>query len=76
VKLSVSLDDADVEFIDDFATRHAIGSRSGVVQRALAVLRAMDLGDEYLAAWDEWVEAGEADAWRDTVADGTQGRSA
>ncbi len=67
--MSVSLPDEDVEFIDRYATSHAVESRSGVVQRALSLLRASELGEDYAAAWDEW-ETSEADAWESTVADG------
>ena len=69
MKLSVSLPEEDVEFIDRYASEHAIESRSGVVQRALSLLRATELGDDYAAAWDEW-ESSEGDVWESTVADG------
>lgn len=43
-----------------------------MVQRALALLRANALGDDYAAAWDEW-SASEADLWETTAADGLGG---
>lgn len=69
MKLSVSLPDDDVEFIDQYATEHGVGSRSGVVQRAVSLLRASELGDDYIAAWGEW-ELSDAEAWGTTVGDG------
>lgn len=69
MKLSVSIPDEDVEFIDRYASEHAVESRSGVVQRALSLLRATELGEDYAAAWDEW-ESSEGEAWESTVADG------
>jgi Arc/MetJ-type ribon-helix-helix transcriptional regulator len=69
MKLSVSLPDDDVEFIDRYAREHAVGSRSGVVQRALSLLRANELGEDYAAASDEW-ESSEAEVWEETAADG------
>jgi len=72
VKLSVSIPDDDVEFIDQYADEHGVESRSAVVQRALSLLRASVLGDDYAAAWDEW-SASEADLWETTVADGLDG---
>lgn len=69
MKLSVSLPDEDVEFIDHYAETHLVRSRSGVVQRALTLLRTTELGEDYAAAWDEWDEAAGA-AWESTVADG------
>jgi len=72
MKLSVSLSSREVEFIDQYAAEHGVESRSGVVQRAVAVLRAGELGDDYAAAWDEW-KASEDDVWDSTVSDGLAG---
>ncbi len=72
MKLSVSLSGGDVEFIDRYAAEHAVESRSGVVQRAVGLLRASELGDDYAAAWDEW-EASEDGGWESTVGDGLSG---
>ncbi len=72
MKLSVSIADEDVEFIDQYADEHGVESRSAVVQRALALLRADALGDDYAAAWDEWA-ASDADLWEATAADGLDG---
>jgi Arc/MetJ-type ribon-helix-helix transcriptional regulator len=69
VKLSVSMSEDDVEFIDQYASQHGVESRSGVVQRAVSLLRATELGDDYAAAWEEW-EKTDADAWGPTVGDG------
>ncbi len=69
MKLSVSLSDRDVEFIDEYATEHRVESRSGVVQRAVSLLRASELGDDYAAAWDEWRSSDEG-SWDSTSADG------
>jgi Arc/MetJ-type ribon-helix-helix transcriptional regulator len=70
MKLSVSLDTDDVEFIDQYATEHAVGSRSAVMQKAVALLRAVELGDDYAAAWAEWSQADDADLWDAAVNDG------
>jgi Arc/MetJ-type ribon-helix-helix transcriptional regulator len=71
VKLSVSIPDNDVEFIDHYAGEHGLGTRSGVVQRALLLLRASELGDDYAAAWREWADAGD-ELWDTTIADGLE----
>jgi Arc/MetJ-type ribon-helix-helix transcriptional regulator len=68
MKLSVSLVEEDVAFIDEYARSHAAPSRSAVVHEAVELLRASQLSDAYAAAWDEW--AGEADLWDATVGDG------
>ena len=72
MKLSVSLPDGDVEFIDRYANEHEVDSRSAVVHRALALLRSNQLGGDYAAAWDEWASS-DAELWDATVADGLNG---
>ena len=69
MKLSVSLPDEDVEFIDDYTKEHSVGSRSAVVHRAVTLLRARELGQAYAAAWTDW-EGAEAEMWEATAADG------
>jgi Arc/MetJ-type ribon-helix-helix transcriptional regulator len=69
MKLSVSLPDEDVKFLDDYAKQLGINSRSAVVHRAVRLLQASELGPAYEAAWEEWA-AGDADAWDAAVADG------
>lgn len=54
MKLSVSLPNDDVAFLDDYATSHGMTSRSAVVQRAVDVLRAAQLGPAYADAWATW----------------------
>lgn len=63
------MSDADVAFIDEYAAEHGVDSRSGVVHRALRVLRASTLGDDYAAAWDEWART-DGEAWGEAVGDG------
>jgi Arc/MetJ-type ribon-helix-helix transcriptional regulator len=71
VKLSVSIPDEIVAFIDEYAEEHGVESRSGVVQRAVFLLRASELGTEYEAAWAEWAASdADADAWDATASDG------
>lgn len=70
MKLSVSLPQDDVAFIDDYLARTDLTSRSGVVQRALELLRAAQLEEAYAAAWDEWADAGEHLAWEVAAAGG------
>lgn len=70
VKLSVSLPDADVDFINDYARRRGVASRSSVVHRAIGLLRAAELEDAYADAFDEWDSGGEAAVWSMTAGDG------
>jgi Arc/MetJ-type ribon-helix-helix transcriptional regulator len=70
MKLSVSLPDSDVDFVDDYARRRGAASRSSVVHRAIELLRAAELEDAYADAYDEWSSSGEAAAWEATSGDG------
>jgi Arc/MetJ-type ribon-helix-helix transcriptional regulator len=69
MKLSVSLPDEDVKFLDAYAEQFGIESRSAVVHRAVRLLQASELGAAYEAAWEEWA-AGDADSWEPTASDG------
>lgn len=70
MKLSVSISEADVEFIDAYAENHGIGTRSAVLQRAVSILRTTELGADYAAAWEEWAD--EAAAWESAIDDGLE----
>lgn len=66
MKVSVSLPEDDVEFLDAYAQSRGIESRSAAVHRAVALLRASDLHDAYEDAFGSW-DNEEDKAW-DTVA--------
>jgi Arc/MetJ-type ribon-helix-helix transcriptional regulator len=70
MKLSVSLPAADVEFLDEYARKQGIESRSAALLRAVRLLKGVGLGSSYEEAWDDWQRSGEADLWDVTVADG------
>lgn len=72
MKVSVSLPDEDVQFLDAYAATQGFAPRSAVVHRAVRLLRASELGAAYEDAWDEWRATGEADAWEATTIDGLQ----
>ena len=72
MKLSVSLPEEDVEFLDEYAKGQGIASRSAVVQRAVRLLRATGLALAYAAAWEEWETSGDAEAWDSVVGDGLE----
>ena len=75
MKLSVSLSEEDVAFLDEYAEALKMSSRSAVVQRAVRLLRASGLATAYADAWKEWEETTEADAWESAVGDGLGDRS-
>lgn len=70
MKVSVSLPDEDVEFLDRYAASQGIGSRSAAVHKAVRLLRASQLGPAYEDAWAEWNDSTDADLWETAVSDG------
>jgi hypothetical protein len=70
MKLSVSLPDGDVEYLDTYARVKGHKSRSAVLHQAVRVLRVTELGSAYEDAWDSWGSAGEAAAWEPATDDG------
>jgi Arc/MetJ-type ribon-helix-helix transcriptional regulator len=70
MKVSVSLPDDDVEFLDAYARSQGIESRSAVLHQAVRLLRTNQLSGAYEDAWREWAASGEADAWETTSGDG------
>lgn len=70
VKLSVSLSPSEVETLDKYARSAGLGSRSAAIQQAIRLLGDPELEGAYAAAWQEWDDSGDAQAWAVTVADG------
>ena len=70
VNLSVSLSPSEVETLDKYARAAGLKSRSAAIQQAIKLLGDPELEDAYAAAWQEWEDSGESEAWAGTVADG------
>jgi len=70
MKISVSLPDEDVEFLDSYAESQGYVSRSAVVHSAVRMLRSSKLGDAYADAWREWADSDESEVWESAVGDG------
>ncbi len=70
MKVSVSLPDEDVEFLDAYADSQGIGSRSAVVHKAVRLLRASELGPAYEQAWSDWADGNDEDLWDQATGDG------
>jgi Arc/MetJ-type ribon-helix-helix transcriptional regulator len=70
MKISVSLPDDDVRFLDEYAEAQGFASRSAVLRSAVRILRSSKLGDAYADAWEQWEVSGEADVWKATTSDG------
>lgn len=70
MKLSVSLPDEDVAFLDSYASEHESGSRSAAIQQAVRLLRAAALEHDYAEAYRDWSEGPDAGIWDRTAGDG------
>ena len=70
MKVSVSLPDDDVRYLDSYARSKGIDSRSAVLHQAVGLLRASELEDSYAEAWASWESSDDAGAWDDVTTDG------
>jgi Arc/MetJ-type ribon-helix-helix transcriptional regulator len=70
VKLSVSLPEDDVKYLDEYARAQRLESRSAALHKAVRLLRASELGSAYEDAWMEWAESDDDQLWDTTVDDG------
>ena len=67
MKLNVTLPTDVVTYLDDYAFRNGLKTRSAVLVSAIQLLRQHELGLAYAAAWDEWADE---DLWDVTSTDG------
>jgi len=70
MKVSVSLPDDDIDFLDTYAEREGIASRSAVLHKAVRLLRAAELGAAYEDAWNEWDARTDSALWESATGDG------
>jgi hypothetical protein len=70
MKVSVSLPEDDVKFLDFYAKARGIASRSAALHQAVGLLRATQLGDAYEEAWESWASSDDAEVWDTAAADG------
>ncbi|MGD9701755.1 MAG: ribbon-helix-helix domain-containing protein [Acidimicrobiia bacterium] len=70
MKVSVSLPDEDVEFLDQYAASQGMSSRSAAVHKAVRLLRASGLDAAYEEAWADWVESDDSQLWESATDDG------
>jgi len=67
MKVSISLPEKDVDFLDEYARTRRMKSRSAVVRKAVKLLQTEQLGDDYAAAWAEWAAADDSAGWERTT---------
>ncbi len=70
MKISVSLPEEDVAFLDTYAEAQGFASRSAALHRVVRLLRTAELGAAYEDAFEEWAATGEASAWEPSASDG------
>lgn len=69
MKVSVSLSQDDVSFLDKLAEEGAYPSRSAALAAGVRLLRHRDLAAQYAEAISEWEASGEAETWDAVTAD-------
>ena len=72
MKVSVSLPDEDVEFLDAYAQTQGLPSRSAVLHKAVRLLRGIELAPAYEDAFASWEASEDAADWDATVSDSVQ----
>ncbi|MFE9889202.1 antitoxin [Streptomyces scopuliridis] len=70
MKISVSLPEEDVSFVDAYAAASESASRSAVIHAAIELLRASQLEADYAAAFEEWDVSEDAAFWERSTGDG------
>jgi Arc/MetJ-type ribon-helix-helix transcriptional regulator len=70
MKVSVSLPDEDIEFLDAYAANNGMASRSAAVHKAVRLLRSTGLSAAYEQAWAEWASDDDSTDWETVVSDG------
>lgn len=69
-KVSLSLEAADVAFLDSQTSEGRFASRSAAAQEAVRLLRESRLADAYAEAFVEWRQSDDDVAWSSSVGDG------
>lgn len=70
MKVSISLPEEDLAFLDEYGRAVGAASRSAVLHRAVRLLRATALGSAYSQAWEEWETEGSSEVWESVAGDG------
>jgi Arc/MetJ-type ribon-helix-helix transcriptional regulator len=70
MKLSVSLPEEDIEFLDGYVRERGADSRSAALHKAVDLLRASQLAGAYEDAWASWNASEDAEVWDAALSDG------
>lgn len=69
VKLSVSLSESDLKYIDELASARS-GNRSAAIHDLVRIARERAAVRDYALANDEWIASGDSRAWEAAEVDG------
>ncbi|MDA8373527.1 MAG: ribbon-helix-helix domain-containing protein [Actinomycetota bacterium] len=69
MKVSVSLPEEDVEFLDSYAQAQGLASRSAALHKAVRMLQGAELASAYEDAFVSWEDSGDAADWDVTASD-------
>ncbi len=72
MKVSVSLPEEDVGFLDSCARSQSCPSRSADLHKAVRALRGAEVGPAYEDAFMGWEESGNASVWEMAAGDGVK----
>lgn len=73
VQRTITLSEADDEFLQLYVEMHPGMTRSGAIRDAVGLLKAAELEEAFRAAFAEWSDSQDADMWERTVGDGFAG---
>ena len=76
MKISISVEEKDLDFLDKYASDHSLGTRSAAIRSAVDALRKEELAWQYEQAFAEWEESGDREFWDLMSADGIDGDEA
>lgn len=70
VKISISLEDKDLTFLDKYASDHSLDTRSAAMRKAIDALRKEELARQYEQAFSEWEGSEDQKFWDRFSGDG------
>ncbi len=70
MKVSVSLPEEDLAYIDEYVRRTGAPSRSSALHQAVTLLRMSEIEGAYASAWDEWQRSDDGALWDAVSGDG------
>lgn len=76
MKISISVEEKDLDFLDKYASDHSLGTRSAAMRSAVDALRKEELAWQYEQAFAEWEGSGDREFWDLMSADGIDGDEA